>query len=170
MEFQEVIHKRHSIRRFEPKDIEPEKLQSLLSIINSAPSAGNLQAYEIVVIKEKPHIEVIAKAAMGQEFIATAPLILIFCANTEKAAGKYGHRGESLFSIQDATIAATYAQLAAVELGLATTWVGAFNEKLIRDIVGGLKPICILPVGYPAEHPEPHSRRPLNDIAHYEHL
>lgn len=170
MEFNDVIQKRHSIRQFETKEIDDETLESLLQIVSKAPSAGDLQSYEIVVLKNKTHISAIAKAALGQEFIRTAPVVLIFCANTEKAAEKYGRRGESLFSIQDATIAATYAQLAAVELGLATTWVGAFDEKEVGEIVGGLKPICVMPLGYPSEKPGKTPRRPLKDMVHYEHL
>lgn len=170
MEFIDVILKRHSIRHFESREIDAEKLESLLHIVNSAPSAGDLQAYEVVVVSDKSHIAALSKAALGQGFINTAPVVLVFCADTEKAAGKYGKRGEILFSVQDATIAATYAQLAAVELGLATTWVGAFDEEAVKKIIGGLKPICIMPLGYPAEKPEKTPRRPLKDITHYEHL
>ncbi|MDD4975753.1 MAG: nitroreductase family protein [Bacteriovorax sp.] len=170
MEFLDVIHKRHSIRQFDSKEIDVKKLESLLQIISSAPSAGDLQSYELVLVKDQSHREALAHAALGQEFIHTAPVVLVFCANADRAKQKYGHRGEILYSVQDATIAATYAQLAAVELGLATTWVGAFDEEYVRDIVGELKPICIMPIGYPAEKPEPTPRRPIKDITHYEHL
>lgn len=170
MDFLNVIHKRHSVRQFKSKEIESSKLESLLQIINSAPSAGDLQSYELVVVKEQSHRQALAQAALGQEFIQTAPVVLVFCANPKRAKEKYGVRGERLYSVQDATIAATYAQLAAVELGLATTWVGAFDEEVVRDIIGGLKPICIMPVGYAAEVPEQTPRRPINEIAHEESL
>ncbi|MGZ3788396.1 MAG: nitroreductase family protein [Bacteriovorax sp.] len=170
MEFLDVIHKRHSIRKFESKDIDDRKIESLLNIIQSAPRAGDLQSYEVIVVKDKLHIKALAQAALGQEFIYSAPVVLVFCANTDRAKEEYGHRGETLYSIQDATIAATYAQLAAVDLGLATTWVGAFDEEVVRGIVGELKPVCIMPLGYPAEEPEKTPRRPIKDIAHYEHI
>ena len=170
MEFIDVINKRHSIRQFDSRDIDPKKLESLLLMINTAPSAGDLQAYELVLIKDLAQKKALSRAATGQEFIEAAPVVLVFCANASRSKNKYGSRGEGLYSIQDATIAATYAQLAAVELGLATTWVGAFDEEVVKNIVGGLKPICIMPVGYPAEMPMLTPRRPIKEITHYEHL
>ncbi|MFA6238018.1 MAG: nitroreductase family protein [Bacteriovorax sp.] len=170
MDFLDVIHKRHSIRQFEPKEIEAEKLESLLKIINNAPSAGDLQSFELVVVKDRAHRKALAHAALGQEFIQEAPVVLVFCANPGRARKQYGRRGESLYSIQDATIAATYAQLAAVELELSTVWVGAFDEDAVKDVVGALKPVCIMPIGYPAETPIITPRRPIEDIVHDEHL
>lgn len=170
MEFIDVINKRHSIRQFDSRDIDTKKLESLLHMINTAPSAGDLQAYELILVKDKAQRKALANAAHGQEFVEAAPMVLVFCANAGRAKDKYGTRGEGLYSIQDATIAATYAQLAAVELGLATTWVGAFDEEVVKKIVGGLKPICIMPVGYSAEMPILTPRRPIKEITHYEHL
>lgn len=169
MEFLKLTEARCSVRSFSGKEIEQDKLDSLLRIVNSAPSAGDLQSYEIVVVKNKARIAELAEAA-GQGFIKTAPAVLVFCADPERAAVQYGQKGASLFCVQDATIAAAYAQLAAVELGLASTWVGAFDVDAVSRAVGSLKPVCLLPIGYAAELPERTPRRPLNELVHYEHL
>lgn len=169
MEFWEVLNKRRSTRAFSNEEVEEEKLQKILEAANSAPSAGNLQAYEIFLIKDKKIKDKLVEASGGQDFIAQAPVVLVFFANPSRSGARYGARGESLYSIQDATIAATFAWLAAVDLGLSTVWVGAFNDEEVKKICGAdrsFQPIAILPIGYPAEIPTPHPRRKLEDLVH----
>jgi nitroreductase len=75
----------------------------------------------------------------------------------------------SLYCIQDATIACTFAMLAATALGLSTVWVGAFNEDQVREIIhapAGHRPVAMLPIGYAAEVPRIRPRRKLNDLVH----
>lgn len=170
MDFFEVLSRRHSVREFSDRNITDSELNKVLNAADAAPSAGNLQAYEIVIIRDQQHKVALARAAYGQDFIAGAPVILVFCADPRKSAAKYGRRGSELFCIQDATIAATYAQLAATALGLATVWIGAFDETLVAKIVGGLKPVCILPIGYPAARPDITPHRELKNLVHQEHL
>jgi nitroreductase len=74
-----------------------------------------------------------------------------------------------LYCIQDATIACTYAMLAATALGLASVWVGAFDEQAVHKIIcaePGHRPIAMLPIGYPNESPRFRRRRALEDIVH----
>lgn len=155
MEFFEVIEKRHSIRSYKDVPVEKEKLERLLSACLKAPSAGNLQAYKIYVIRNQKIRYALGEAAFGQHFISKAPIVLVFCSLPRKSASKYGSRGANLYSIQDATIAASYAQLAATALGLASCWVGAFDENAVKEILGleEEKPIAIIPLGYGAEEP-----------------
>ncbi|MEM5831550.1 MAG: nitroreductase family protein [Candidatus Aenigmatarchaeota archaeon] len=168
MDFEAVVKNRHSIRAFLQKEIEEEKLKKILELANLAPSAGNLQAYEIFVVKDKVKKEKLAFAAYSQDFIKEAPIVLVFCANPSRSEIKYGERGRDLYCIQDATIACTFAMLAATSLGLGCCWVGAFDEEMVKSIlkVKNLKPIAILPIGYPAEKPYITKRRDLNDIVH----
>ncbi len=170
MDFFDVLRARHSIREFSTRNVANTELKKILSAADAAPSAGNLQSYEIVAIRDPERKAALARAAFGQDSIASAPVILVFCADPKSSAAKYADRGADLFCIQDATIAASYAQLSATALGLASVWVGAFDEKAVRNIVGGLKPICILPVGYAAAKPEITSRRRLDELVHQEHL
>jgi nitroreductase len=104
---------------------------------------------------------------MGQNFIAQAPLVLIFAAEPARSAERYGRRGEVLYSIQDATIACAYAQLMIRQLGLGSCWVGAFDEEAVREIISvssEIIPVAILPVGYPAVPGEKGQRRSLKEI------
>ena len=167
MDFFEVVKNRHSVRAFKDKEIEKEKLDKLLFVANSSPSAGDLQAYQIFLVKKNALKVALAKAAYGQDFLAQASVDLVFCIDPLRSARKYGKRGSELYSIQDATISAAYVHLAAVDLGLGSVFVGAFDEEAISKILslpGNLRPIIILPVGYPDEKPDATPRRKINDL------
>jgi nitroreductase len=162
----ETIQARQSVRAFLPTPIEPDKLEALLAAANQAPSAGNLQAYQIHLVQDEAVKRALVKASLEQGFIAQAPIALAFCAHPARAA-RYGKRGEDLYAVQDATIAVAYAQLAATALGLATCWVGAFDELEVSRLLAlpsGQRPVAILPVGYAAETPERTARRALADL------
>jgi nitroreductase len=151
MNFQEVVMKRHSVRTFSDKNIDINDFGFIRDIYQQAPSAGGLKSYDVhVMIKQEGKIE-IAKAAANQMFIADAGMVMIFSADLLKNFWKYGMRGQNLYAIQDATIAATYAQLAATSLGLGSCWVGAFNTEEVSKILGiksPYLPVVILPIGY----------------------
>ncbi len=166
MEFTELIRARRSVRAFEAKPVETEKVNRILGLANIAPSAGNLQAYEIYHVTATRARAGLARAA-NQSFIAEAPVILVFFANPGRSARKYGARGKELYAVQDATIAVTYAMLAATDLGLGTVWVGAFDPVAVTTAVGAPPdwiPVAVLPIGYAAEVPAATSRRPLSEL------
>lgn len=166
-DFFETVRHRHSVRSYlNSGPVEREKLHAVLETACAAPSAGDLQSYRIYVV-ENAALRVRLQQAAGQAFVAAAPACLVFCADTARAAGTYGERGRTLFALQDATIAAAYAQLALVAAGLASTWVGAFDAAAVARALrleAGVEPIALLSVGYPAELPPPTPRRPLGDI------
>jgi nitroreductase len=132
MDFFDVVDARQSIRAFMPQPIEPEKLQQILTAIDRAPSAGNLQGYEVYLVTNRHVLQGLARSTSGQDFIAQAPLALVFCAHPARSAQKYGQRGTTLYCVQDATIACAFAQLAVTAVGLASVWVGAFDEDSVR--------------------------------------
>jgi len=168
MDFFETIHARQSVRAYQAKAIAPEQLETILSAANQSPSAGNLQAYEIVIVRDAATIRALTKASYNQDFMAQAPVVLVFCADPARSGAKYGAMGEQLYSVQDATVAVAYAQLAATAQGLATCWIGAFREPQVAKLLhlrAGLRPIALLPVGWPAETPPRTPRRELSDLA-----
>ncbi len=167
MDFFTVVASRCSVRMFERREIEPDKLRQVLAAACAAPSAGNLQAYQIYVVRQRAKRLALAHASLGQMFIAEAPVDLVFCAVPDRSAIKYRARGRDLYCLQDATIACAYAQLAATALGLGSVWVGAFDEGAVRRELGllpGEVPVAILALGHPAERPEPTPRRRLDDL------
>jgi nitroreductase len=169
MDFFETIDARHSIRAYQDRPMDEALLQQILENINRAPSAGNLQAYEVYVICDAAPRSALVAAAYDQEFLAQAPLVLVFCTHAKRSAVRYMQRGTELYCIQDATIACTFAMLAATALGLSTVWVGAFDEERVRGVLGAPpehRPVAMLPVGYAAESPRIRPRRKLNDLVH----
>jgi nitroreductase len=118
-------------------------------------------------VKDKFKRAELARAAWGQDFVAQAPINLVFCADPFRSSQGYGTRGETLYAIQDATIACAYVHLAAVDLGLGSVIVGAFNEAEVSRILNipvALRPIIILPMGYPDESPERTPRRNFDHL------
>jgi len=169
MDFFEVVRIRRSVRAFKDQMVEQEKLKAILETVNQAPSAGNLQAYEVYVIRDAERRTALVNATLGQGFMAQAQVILVFCTHSKRAEIRYGQRGVDLYTLQDATIACTYAMLAAAALGLATVWVGKFDEALVTEIAGlpaGQRPVAMLPLGYAAESPQAPTRRELRDLVH----
>jgi len=168
MDFFDLIKTRCSMRVFTSQPIEDDKLQRILESINLAPSAGNLQAYEVYLINRPEDRATLMQAAWDQAFVGQAPVVLVFCTNPARSA-KYGARGADLYCLQDATIACTYAMLAATALGLGSVWVGAFDDEAVWRALGsphGQRPVAMLPIGYPGREPKYRPRRSLKDLIH----
>jgi nitroreductase len=166
----EVIFNRVSIRRFRKKDVPDDYLLEILKAGNAAPSAGNLQARDFIVVKDQVMKEKLARAALNQMFIAEAPVVVVVCANYPRSMRVYGERGR-LYAEQDATAAVENILLAACALGLGCVWVGAFYEsevsRLLR-IPDYARPMAIIPIGWPAESPERRRRYPIEELIHIE--
>jgi len=169
MEFSKLVKSRRSIRKFKAQPVEGKIVDEILQDLLLAPSAGNLQSYKVYVVKDDEVKARLAEAAFGQGFIKDAPCVLVFCADPKQSSSKYGERGSELYSIQDAAIACAYAQLAVADKGLGAVWVGAFDEEKAKQALGiepssTLRPVSILPIGYPDEKPKARPRRPENEM------
>lgn len=167
MEFRTVIQKRKSIRVFHPEEVKEEKIREILGAVNLAPTAGNLQPFRVFVVRDEGKRKALMRAALDQGFIAEAPVVLVFFAVPEESEWKYGERGRTLYCIQDATIATAFALLGATDAGLASCWVGAYDDEAVRRALGAPKnwiPISILPIGVPAEDPVRPKRKPLSRL------
>jgi len=173
MDFAEVIRARRSVRKYESRDIGKEKLDALLDAVCSAPSAGNMQAFEVVLVTDAANRDALSRAASDKPFIRDAPVSMVFCANRATSGSRFGERGKQLYAVQDATIAAAYAQLAATSLGLASVWAGNFDPRLVAEAIGAkdeVEPVAIITVGYPAEVPLANAKRPVSDVVSRERL
>ncbi|MDX1810901.1 MAG: nitroreductase family protein [Gammaproteobacteria bacterium] len=170
-DFFETVRNRHSTRKYQSDmPIEQEKIHAILEMACAAPSAGDIQPYRIFVVSNAAKRKALSDAADQQAFIAEAPVCLVFCAVPAESSEKFGERGETLYALQDTTIAAAYAQLAVVAAGLASTWVGSFDEDKVRAQLGleeSLVPVAMLSLGYPAEIPAHTHRAPLSKIVTY---
>ncbi len=160
MDILKAIKDRRSIRDFQKKKIPGELLDKLAEALIWAPSAGNLQARKFYFIKNEQIKKRIAAAALNQNFISEAPLVVVGCTDN-RISYKYGERGVDLYSIQDVALSIMGMMLVAYENGLGSTWVGAFREEEISkilDIPRHLRPVAVVPVGYPSKIPHPPPR------------
>ncbi|HEY9206023.1 MAG TPA: nitroreductase family protein [Candidatus Methanoperedens sp.] len=170
MECIEAIKGRRSIRKFKDSIIKEEIIEELLDAAQMAPSAGNLQARDFIVVSNKITKQKLAQAALDQSFIERAPVVIVVVANIDRSSRIYKSRGK-LYAIQDATAAVMNLLLAAHTKGLATCWVGAFDEYAVSDILGippSATPIAIIPVGYSDENPAAPPRMGLDKVVHRE--
>jgi len=171
MDVLEAIKGRRSIRSFKSDKVSAQLVEILVDAAQQAPSAGNVQPWEFIIIREPKTKKELVHAALDQTFIAEAPVIIVVCANEKLAAKRYGTRGRTLYCVQDTAAAIQNILLAAYSLGLGTCWIGAFDEEETREILRipqDVRPVAIVPVGYPAESPYPRTRRPSSQLVHHE--
>ena len=148
-----------------------DAVEKLIDSARWAPSAGNIQPWEFIIIR-KPEIKRrLAEAALDQSFMMEAPTIIVVCADENSSSQRYGTRGKNLYCIQDTAAAIENIHLVAHSLGIGTCWIGAFEEEKTREILKipeGVRAVAIIPVGYSAESPSPRNRRSVDQIVHYE--
>jgi nitroreductase len=171
MDLFDAIKGRRSIRKFKKDPVDDEILRKVIEAGIWAPSAGNLQSWEVVVVKKSETKEKLVAAAYLREFLAEAPLILVLCANQHACAASYNDRGRELYCVQDASCAGQNILLAVHALGLGACWVGAFDEDLVvrtLHLTPELRPVALIPMGYPDENPLPPPRDDLGEFIHYE--
>jgi nitroreductase len=171
MDVFEAIKGRRSIRAFERRDVSDEDVARLIDAAMWAPSAGNIQPWEFVIVRKPDAKRRLVEAAWEQSFIEEADVVIVVCANENRSSQRYGDRGKSLYCIQDTAAAIQNIHLAANSLGLGTCWIGAFKEEEVRQTLNvpqGIRPVAIVPVGYAAESPSPRNKRLMDQIVHHE--
>jgi nitroreductase len=169
MDIYETIAARKSVRAFKRDEVPEDVLSRVLEAARLAPSANNRQEWRFVVVRDELTRQRLAQAAYGQGFVASAPVVLACCADTDE------HKmtcGQFAYSI-DVAIAVDHVTLCAVAEGLGTCWIGAFSEDRVRQLLKIPPPIrvvALLPLGYPQDPaPARKLRLPLATIVKYEH-
>jgi nitroreductase len=163
----DAMTSRRSVRHFEKKPVDDNLIGVILYMATQAPSAGNTQDWNFVVVKDEEQKKKLAKAALRQGSIAEAPVVIVVCSDLEKISMKFGKRGETLYASQNTAAAIQNMLLSATALGLGSCWVGSFDEeeiKAILELPDNLKPMAIIPVGYAAETPQKHDRIPFEHV------
>jgi nitroreductase len=171
MEIFEAIKNRRCIRAFKKKELPPGTIEKLLDAARWAPSAGNVQPWEFVVAVSEDMKRALSLAAYGQKDIEDSSVVIVVCANEKRAEESYGERGKTLYCLQDTAAATQNILLTAYSLGFGSCWVGAFKEDQVRELISApkdIRPVALVPIGYPEEKPAARGRRPLSEIMHRE--
>lgn len=168
MDVLEAIKKRRSIRKYQKKPVEKEKLNKVLEAARLAPSASNMQPWHFIVVTD-PKAKESLRASYNREWFVQAPVIIVACAVPEEAWLR--RDGEEYWKV-DTAIAMQNLVLASTELGLGTCWIAAFKEEEAKKALGipeHVRVVAMTPLGYPAEEKGPVTdRKPLNNIVHYD--
>jgi len=161
-----VMLNRRSQRKFENKSVEDRKIEMILAADDTDPTAGGFQGFEIFHVKNSEIKVKLVEAANKQPYV-NAPLVLVFCMNPERVKMNFPPNILKKFSLQDATLAAAYSQLAAHALGLSSIWIGMINEDKVMEALGtNLVPATILCLGYPQKMLQPKPKRSLIELIH----
>jgi nitroreductase len=167
MDLMEAIKGRRSIRKFKAKTVPEEVIMQIIEAATYAPSAGNIQPWRFIIAKNPVLKKNLARAAFNQSLIEEAPIVVIVCADENQIEPRYGTRGKSLYCLQDTAAATQNILLFAHALGLGTCWIGAFDEELAKRAVNapeGVRPVAMVPIGYPDVVPRTRTRKPLNEV------
>lgn len=151
------------------KPVDMKLIEIILNTAIHAPSAGNTQEWEFIVVTDEKQREKLSTAALQQKFIKDAPVVIVVCADIEKIRLKYKERGEKRYSIQDTAYLSLYIGLVAHALGLGSCLVPAFNDEYVKEILElpeYLRPMTIIPIGYAAYDEEPTDRIPFENLAY----
>ena len=170
MDVIEAINRRRSIRRYLDRPVEFEKITTLIDAARKAPSAGNLQDWNFIIVSEKDLIKQTAQYCVDQYWIQTAPILIIVCGLPEKHEMYYGLRGKRLYNIQDCAAAIQNILLAATDAGLGTCWIGAFEEEKVRSLFAipqDVRPQAIITVGYSDETPQDKSLQHIENVTFF---
>lgn len=156
MDFLEFARERYSVRSFSDKPIEPEKMQKILEAGQVAPTALNFQPQKIYILKSADAIE---KIRFLTKYAYNAPTVLLVCTDLTKAWHSRQDRGFNSGEM-DASIVCTHMMLEAWEQGIGSVWVRGFRADEVAKMFKlpeNIKPVCLLPMGYPSEKAKPNA-------------
>jgi len=145
MTFMEVARKRYSVRKYKEIPVDKDKILQILEAGRIAPSAVNYQPWHFIVLTERKMIEKVSQTYSGK-WLAKAPAIIVACGDHSQSWKRKD--GKDHCDI-DLAIAIDHMTLAAVELGLGTCWVCAFDAAKCHEILGlpgNLEVIALLPL------------------------
>ena len=168
MDFRDVILRRYSVRSYRRDPVEDGKLERVLEAARLAPTAVNYQAFRIIVIRTAGREEELGRI-YSRDWLVRAPIVICLCGipglNWVRRDGKN-------FNDVDTAIVMDHLILAATAEGLGTCWIGAFDPKAAREVLGipdDAVPVVLTPLGYADDSPGQKKRKPLQELVRYDH-
>ncbi len=163
----EAIQKRFSVRQYQERPVESEKLDRVLEAARLAPSAGNRQEWRFVVVTDADMRSALVAAANGQRFVGEAAVVIAACAVGTDHVMPCGQPSYPI----DVAIALEHIALQATEEGLGTCWIGAFNEDRVKELLSipeSVRVVELMTLGYPAISGGAKDRLQQQEIVMYE--
>ena len=169
MDIFDAINERVTVKIYDARDVPDELISQILTAGTLAASAGDLQPWEFIVVKDKRLKKELSVAALLQRHVESAPVVIVVCVDMEKSELKFKERGKGLYALEDAGAAAQNMLLTAHALGLGAAWVRAFEEDKIQTLLklpDRLRPVSIITVGFPLSY----EKYPKSDVVSYENI
>ena len=170
MDVIEGIHSRRSVRHYFNYPVPKDKVYALLEAAHAAPAAGNLDNWEFLIVEDEKKILEMSAACNGQFWISDAPMLIVMLSNTERVKKVYGKRGE-FYAVQNTAAAIQNLLLAANALDLGACWVGAFQEREVKDVLSipdDRDVHAVIVVGDKAAHPPKPLRKEVEYKCHFD--
>jgi len=167
MELDRLIRERRSVRSYKKDPVPDAALERTLEAARMAPTAANRQAFRLLVVRTQGRERELSRV-YAKDWFTQAPLVIAVCALTD---GCWVRADGKSYGDVDAAIVMDHLILAAADRGLGTCWIGAFDPRAAREVLGipaSVEPIAFTPLGYPADRPGPKKRKPLSDLVLYE--
>lgn len=171
MDFLDLAKRRYSVRKYENKPVEADKLNRILEAGRVAPTAANRQPHKVYAVTDPQMLERLSAGAK----LYGAPLVLVVCADKEQAWTR--RYDEKKTTDIDASIVTDHMMLEAACLGLGSLWICSFKPWIIRaelDIPEQYEVVNLLAIGYgadevksPSRHSEREVRKPLEEMVEY---
>ncbi len=152
---------RTSVRAYTDQPVPDEMIETMLRAGMAAPTAMNRQPWEFVVVKDREILDSLAGRLKYAKMLVQAPLAIVVCAKTTITLNATGETVTNNFWVDDASAATENILLAAHALGLGAVWTAASDAEragAVRQVLGipaEISPLCVIPIGFPAENPEP---------------
>lgn len=165
-----LLGRRRMIRRFKSEAVSEAQIERLLRAAVRAPSAGHTKPWAFVVVRDPGMRQELGRAAFAQMFVASAPVMLVACADASRARPRYGKRAQR-YALIDTAFASMCLLLAVTEERLGACFVGAFDDAEVARLLrlpSDVQPLAIIPVGYPDESPGRMKLRPFASVIHRE--
>jgi nitroreductase len=179
MDFFEVVDERRSIRSFKEGSLCDETVEKIISAGMKAPSAGNMQPWEFIIVKDseikkritkETYLGYMKKEGKPQNWMMQAQVFIVCCVNYVQTMSRYGEFGKHV-ALLDVAASIENMLLATTALGLASCWVSGFRTEGIKEILNlpdNIEPVAVLPIGIPEKKPASPPKFDLEYIVHYE--
>jgi len=167
-DFLDFLKSRSSVRSYDSVPLQEDDIEYILKCAGTAPSAGNLESWDVVVVTDDEVKTALSGAALDQVHVEQAAAVFVVCTNYVRSMSRYGERG-ILYGLEDAVIACTYMMLAAHAKKLHSCWTGAFDDEEVREILDlpqHIRPISLLAVGKGYPPPVLTSRMAVGEHVH----
>lgn len=169
MEFDEVIHRRRSVRNYSGRKIGWKDVLDAIDVAIQSPFAGNMNNFKFIIIEDASMISNIA-AFCEQLWIDSASIIVLVCSDDKNLENMYGERGR-VFSRQQAGAVVQTFLLKLADLGIGGCWVGAYSDDLLRsklDIPQEVQIEALIPIGYPSGPVKKKAKKNLENVLYWE--